>query len=289
MNELYKSIHNIDLHILIFRPFLISIGFFLVLAAFILGGWGVQYAYKNIDAIKLSFVQAFLLLSLPSLGKYMPGRVFAFAGYSIMAKKFGIRISVSTFVNLLMMGFSLASASLIGFILLLFMKDIVDVSNLIYKVGAIFLMIIIAAMIINPFIYWKIINLVLGIMKQTPLVSQITSLNMAVLFTVMFFQNLLYLSGVVVMTSGAIEFSIYLFSTLLGIFCIANVAGFLAIFAPAGIGVREGVFLVMLTPMVGLETAGLITIMTRLIQTVCDCIFGVLGLTVMFVLNRTSS
>jgi len=286
---LCKSISNVDWQVFVFQPLRICMGFPLVLTAFIISGWGMQYAYRNIDTIKLSFAQAFLLISLPSLGKYIPGKLFSFAGHSIIAKKFNIRISVSLFVNLLMMGFGLTSASLIGLVMLLFTKQSINFSSWIYQGGAVCLIFIIITIIIYPEIYWKIINRGLGILKQAPLQTRISSLNMAVLFASMLFQNLFYLSGVVVMTSGTIELSLYQIFTLLGVFCIANVIGFLAIFAPAGIGVREGILLVMLTPVIGFETTGLITIIMRIVQTLCDCILGVLGVVTLLLLKKTSS
>lgn len=230
--------------------------------------------------------QSFLLISLPSLGKYMPGKIFAFAGHSIIAKKFDVRISVSASVNLLMMGFGLASASLIGMFSLIFIKNSIQTSNLYYQGVTVCLIIIILTIIIKPEIFWKVLNWGLGILKQKPILTEIASLNMAILFSILFIQYLLYLLGLVIITSGTIEFSVSFVITLLGISCIAYVIGFLAIFAPAGIGVREGIFLLMLTPIVGFETAGLITIMTRLIQTICDCIFGVLGLMTLVILNK---
>lgn len=227
-------------------------------------------------------------MSLPSLGKYIPGKMFAFAGHSIIAKKYNIRISVSTSVNLLMMGFGIAGASLIGLLTLMSMKESIYNFRLLYQGGAACLITIISIIILKPEIYWKLLNWGLGVLKQPLLLIRITPINMFVLFLIVFIQNLLYLSGVVVITSGIIEFSTSFLSILLGVSCIANVLGFLAIFAPAGIGVREGIFLVMLTPIVGLEIAGLITIVTRLIQTVIDCILGVIGLMMLIVQDRTS-
>lgn len=288
-NVLYKSLYNFDWQILIFKPFQIWLGFLFVLTAFILFGRSMEYAYRHICLVNLSFIQAFILVSLPSLGKYIPGKMFAVVGHSIIAKKFDIRVSVSAFVNLLISGFGLAGVSLIGLLLLMIMGDSINVANFFSKGGFVFLIVSICITIIYPESFRKLINWGLGILKQPPLLNQLESINMAILFILLLFQSLLYLSGVVIIISGTIELSFSLMTIVVGISCIAYVGGFLAVFAPAGIGVREGIFFVMLAPIVGSETAGLITIMIRLIQTICDCILGVIGLGIMLVYNRTKA
>ncbi len=57
---------------------------------------------------------------------------------------------------------------------------------------------------------------------------------------------------------------------VIGVFAAAQVAGFLALFAPAGIGVREGVFLLGLTPLVGEGNAIAVAGMCRLWQTALE-------------------
>lgn len=62
-----------------------------------------------------------------------------------------------------------------------------------------------------------------------------------------------------------------------GLFTLAQVAGFLALFAPGGIGVREGLLLAGLQPLVGPGPAIVITAVARLWHTGTELIFATIG------------
>jgi len=68
----------------------------------------------------------------------------------------------------------------------------------------------------------------------------------------------------------------------LGIFTCAVtvvlIGGFLAFFAPAGLGVQEGLLLLVLGPMIGTGPAAIIAVLMRLLQTVTEAGLGAVGL-----------
>ncbi len=55
------------------------------------------------------------------------------------------------------------------------------------------------------------------------------------------------------------------------------VAGYLVLFAPGGLGVREGIMLVILTPVIGPAPAAVMTVVSRLMQTGAEALFGGVG------------
>ncbi|KPK65866.1 MAG: hypothetical protein AMK73_01690 [Planctomycetes bacterium SM23_32] len=59
---------------------------------------------------------------------------------------------------------------------------------------------------------------------------------------------------------------------------LAHTAGLLAFFAPAGIGVREGVYLLVLGPLLGPSPAALVAVLARLVDVCGDLIAGGAGL-----------
>jgi hypothetical protein len=71
-----------------------------------------------------------------------------------------------------------------------------------------------------------------------------------------------------------------LFPLALASIAIGTVAGFLALFAPVGLGVREGIGMLILTPAVGADVALLSMILLRGITTIVD-----LGLAVVAMLS----
>jgi len=59
---------------------------------------------------------------------------------------------------------------------------------------------------------------------------------------------------------------------------VVLIGGFLAFFAPAGLGVQEGLLLLVLGPMIGAGPAAIIAVLMRLLQTVTEAGLGAVGL-----------
>lgn len=70
-------------------------------------------------------------------------------------------------------------------------------------------------------------------------------------------------------------------ASLVGCFALAGVAGLLAFFAPGGLGVREGVIMVVLTPMMGPETAIVVSLAYRLWLTLGQLTCAGIGLVIL--------
>ena len=61
---------------------------------------------------------------------------------------------------------------------------------------------------------------------------------------------------------------------LVGVNAIAMLAGFAALFAPGGIGVREGVMVALLTPTLGLAEATVLSVTMRIVMVCADLLLG---------------
>jgi len=66
---------------------------------------------------------------------------------------------------------------------------------------------------------------------------------------------------------------------------LAGVAGFLSFFAPAGLGVQEGILIIILGPVAGPSAAAVITVVRRLLRTVGDVLMAGAGLLLLRVLG----
>ncbi|MDM8521732.1 hypothetical protein QUF80_00010 [Desulfococcaceae bacterium HSG8] len=272
--SLYNSVLQVNWSSLTIRPGYFICGTLIVISATLLGIFIQRNLYSQ-SGFYLSRIQTFILLTLPPIGKYLPGKVLSVAGYAAIAKSFGIEVTVSSSLNLLIMGTGIASISMIGLLLLLFRAP-VYLNNTLQSGVAVILLIFIF-ILIYPGIYQRIMNFMLGLLKQPPVRINLNLRTMSKLFTGLSVQNGLYISGISVVVLSAVKLPVSFLPTLIGVSCMAYVAGFLIIFAPAGIGVREGILLVMLTPAFGAETASIIAIIMRLIQTVSDCLLATSG------------
>jgi glycosyltransferase 2 family protein len=56
----------------------------------------------------------------------------------------------------------------------------------------------------------------------------------------------------------------------IGIFAAGYIVGLIAVFAPGGLGVRESVFFVLLTPLMGAGAAAVLTVASRILMTVTE-------------------
>jgi uncharacterized membrane protein YbhN (UPF0104 family) len=55
-----------------------------------------------------------------------------------------------------------------------------------------------------------------------------------------------------------------------GAFAVSYVAGVVIVLAPAGVGVREGVLIALLAPLLGVPVAAATALLVRVVHTVCD-------------------
>lgn len=65
--------------------------------------------------------------------------------------------------------------------------------------------------------------------------------------------------------------------TVVAISALAGTLGLLALFSPAGLGVRDGVYFLLLGPMIGVKMAALVVVGLRLMQTMVDVAAAGLG------------
>ncbi len=84
------------------------------------------------------------------------------------------------------------------------------------------------------------------------------------------------------LTTWALSFSLTPigFDTIIwfiSITAFSGVMGIIAVFSPAGLGVRDGFYLLFLTKTIGPEYAALITVLLRLLQTFIDFALAILG------------
>lgn len=65
--------------------------------------------------------------------------------------------------------------------------------------------------------------------------------------------------------------------TVIGAAAISWLTGFMAFLAPAGIGAREGAFVALLAPLVGVPSALTVALLSRVATTMCDIALGLLS------------
>ena len=205
-----------------------------------------------------------------NLGRYVPGKIWQIAGLAYLAKREGVQASVATGAAILGQGIALLGAALVGIGALLGVNELwrpIGRMGVIAGVGA--ALAIIAAVVIPP-VFRRIVAFWFRLTRTDPPDDGLSG-NAGLRWLVLYVVNwgiyatafwLLYLSFGEWRT----------FAQVGPAFAAAYVAGYIAVFAPAGAGIREGVLVVLLQPIMAREAALVLAVIARLWTTAVELI-----------------
>jgi len=125
------------------------------------------------------------------------------------------------------------------------------------------------------------VNSAFRVLKKQPVEIHISPLEMARLFGAFALQIALYMVGFAAVAIGVIDVPYSLLARLIGAFCLAWVGGFLALFAPAGIGVREGILITVIGGSLSPEHTALIVIAARLWAIAMDVLMAAVAVLIL--------
>ncbi|MCP3929187.1 MAG: hypothetical protein GY705_08820 [Bacteroidetes bacterium] len=274
-NSLLRALITVDWKIITFAYGKLLLGTVLVLSSACVA----SFVYMKIYAIlgnKLSLVETFILATVPPLGKYIPGKVMSLVGHASLAKLFGIRLAVAGFAALLFIIVGLSSGVVLG-VLLIYLGQY----NLVeWKFANQLLLLAVVPTIIIlvwPNLYWNIVNVALERFRKRSVNVQFTFSTNLIMFIGLFFVNGLFIGGSVLAGLGVTSTDLSLLPIVVGIACFANVSGYLVLFSPGGIGIRDGILYYLLITIMDESVAALLTVVLRVLQTVADVFLAIVG------------
>ena len=215
---------------------------------------------------RISAIPAQPVFFIGQLGKYIPGSVWAIGAQAKMAKKWNIPTRATVTSGILFLYINLFSAILLG---LFTATDIWQATEgyEYLQVGAF----VLGAIFLTPQAINFFGNKVAGNSINIELSARIyMKILLLISFTWTFYGAAIYLLGTSLDQSSNLTL-IYSISS----FAVAYALGLLVIFSPAGVGVREAVLILALTPTLGFEQAAGISLLIRAIHTIAD--FGLAG------------
>ena len=264
---LFDAIGEADFSKLTFRPAWILGGAALIVAGVLAGAMVFQKFYGRMGS-PLTLPQGVSLLTVPMLGGYLPGRVFSVAGHAAIARVMGVPLEVSAAGVFLLTGLGLLAAILVGLVLLL-AAPVPGLDPGLFRLslaGAL----VLTLLVLHPRLYLALVNLLLRAMRRPPVRMGLRLASMLLMLGGMCLYVIGFVGGFVVMARGVMELPFSAAPTMIGAISLATTIGFLALFAPAGIGVREGLLLLLLSPVLGRPTAAVLAVTLRLLQIVVD-------------------
>jgi hypothetical protein len=219
-------------------------------------------------------------------GKYLPGKVAPAVGTVWMFRREGVPVPAATSATLLYQGLTLIIIMITAIPITLWqpVREILPAS------GLWFLLLIPAALAgLHPKVFFPLANFLLGKVGQPPLNASHRMRD--------------YLAPLAVMGIGQIMAGVTLWLILHSVtpvplrwlpVCVCGIAlaggaGMLALFAPAGLGVREGVLLVLLDRMMDPSHAAVVVLVSRLLQTLAEVLMAGIGGIMLRMTSRTDN
>lgn len=232
------------------------------------------------NGILMSWKQTQIVFAISQFGKYLPGNVGHHVGRVVMAREIGIPmpITLNTMLVEVLWGTGIA-AGLAVLSLLLFVDE--HALGLQFKLGPIQLGLGVVLLFILPWLGIGFLNRYLpGLVKRLSGGSVIaaprlsTALAVAAMFLLCFVVMGLILKLQAQWLFGVKEGSVFELTCL---FAIIWLAGYLVPGAPAGLGVREAMMVLLLSPVLGVGAAVGLGVTLRVTTTVGDGVAFALG------------
>jgi len=262
--KLSSEFSKINLKTLSFNVKYLILSFFFVPLWFSL----LSYAYKFILSSmneKISMIDSMRIIGLSTFGRYIPGKVWFTVGRTLLAERIGIskRKAFSAVV------IETVYLVLTGLLFFVFIFRYLNNYSLLYLI--IFPLFYIFVSSIKPVFFVRLMNFVLKLFKKESIVMDMPVRDV-------FFLNLIYIFMWIgfgfqyffLLKSIGICFdNIY----TLAIYPVSWVLGFLVIFIPSGIGIREGVMVFFLSQVISSHQAIAVSVLSRIQMTLSEILF----------------
>ncbi len=228
----------------------------------------------------VSYLKLFKVWFFSNLGRYLPGKVWQFLGMVYMLEKRGVPKKNTFSTAVLAQSFSVLSGLLIAFIFLginLYSQFLHQNPGLLIVVALFVLFVLIV--VFYPNLLGKILNLGLGFLKKEKISLDITSSDIIMHVLAYSVSWLLFGLAFLMFVKSMSQASFEMYPSLTGAFAFSVNIGFLALFVPGGIGVREGILVLLLSSLFPvlfpLPVATLISFLARLWVTLAEllCFF----------------
>jgi len=223
----------------------------------VLLGWGERLG--GLDAARIWTVS--------SLGKYLPGKVWAIAGMAVMARRAGVAAWAATASAILLQALAVGSAAVV-----IGATGISELESRYPGVRPILLGLIAASATGMALLLWPAFVRRLLRLARVEAPAEVTPGAGAVLFGAVANVTAWCGYGVALwlLAAGLLAVPDLTLVRAIGAFTASYLAGLLFLPAPAGIGVREAVFVLMLEGAIGREPAAALAVASRLLLTITE-------------------
>jgi uncharacterized membrane protein YbhN (UPF0104 family) len=270
-NQVKDASFTFEVFPLILSTLIFAFSYFIQVWAWTMITWKLGIALPIWETVESWFYS--------QLGKYLPGKIWLFLGriYSYKARgKSKKSISVALYfemVTVLMAGGLIFLASLI------FFGEIWEFYSW-RQPGWLILLSLLGLVFLHPSVLQKILNWVLVPLNREPVSLSISYLDVLSILFICIVAWLVGGLGFYLFVDSIYPVAPQYILFLTGALAISSTLGLIAIFAPGGLGVREGALVYLLSFMMATPVAVIISILTRLWMTLIE--IGLIGVIYLF-------
>jgi uncharacterized membrane protein YbhN (UPF0104 family) len=238
---------------------------------------------------KISFTESVATVNASNLTKYIPGKVWSYAMQMFLLAKAGFSKSLILYVNLLIIYVSLMTSMMLGLCFLIFSRAILPLAVALSLLAGLVLFDLLLINF-NSQISKKSIAVINRIFKRDIRYFETSGKLFMFLHAINFIAAFCFGMGGYLLCFG-IGFDVNggkIFSVMSAML-ISDVIGFLAVFVPGGLGVREGVMYLLLNGVSSKALSIVLPIGTRLVSMIVDIILGTIGFLLLKKFKRAAS
>ena len=240
----------------------------LAVYVYLVGLWALMVG--RLGGPKLGLGESMKVFFVANLGRYVPGKVWQLAGLTYLAGKRGVSLPVASSAAVLGQIFALAAAATLGGIGLAAGATSGFPSELVP--WALALAAIIVVVVTVPAALRTMLRLAFALGRREEETPQLDGLFGARWLALYLIAWLGYGIAFGLLWSAFPALPQVSWPAAVGSFGGAYFLGYAAIFAPAGIGVREGAMAVLLSPWMNATDATVLAVMSRLWMTAAELI-----------------
>jgi len=258
---------------------LLLLAFAAIVASYIPATYGWHAAVNELSAVnKVTFGQSFATVNTSGLTRYVPGKVWNLALQMYWLTKLGISKPLVVYVNLINLFVGIVTEVILGLAYLLLSSDKIPLATALSLLGVLLVLDLCVIRFQSQIFNW-LIALANRLFKRDLPRFHVPAKLMLELHVVQLSACFAFGVGGYFLCLGlgyqlALREALLIMASLL----LSEVAGILAVLAPGGLGVREGIMYAMLT---GASTAALSLILPLAVRGVTmavDVLLGLIGL-----------
>jgi hypothetical protein len=259
------ELRGVDRSLWIPGPALFTAASALLLVAYFVSAaiWG--RIVRELGGPTLSAGDSVRIFMIANLGRYLPGKIWQIAGLAALAKGKGVPPATSAGAAVIGQGIAVVASAAIGLGALLSAPDPYP------RFGLIGAAIVLAgaALLAVPTFFRRIVGVWFRLTRSTarPDVDGVHALRWLALYTAnwaLYAFAFLVLARSLGLGGGAIPVA--------SAFAAAYLLGYAMVFAPAGLGPREGFLIIFLTPHLGVAHSGVLAIVARVWTTLVEVV-----------------